>query len=75
MRKRFGLLLVLIPMIASAALVLKDAAEHARPAPAPAPAPKKLEVPASPANESSDDSHSQVPQHSPGEVIGVPMLA
>ena len=71
MRNRFGLLLVLIPMIASAALVLKDAAEHARPAPAP----KKLEVPASPANESSDDSHSQVPQHSPGEVIGVPMLA
>jgi len=73
MRNRFGLLLVLIPMIASAALVLKDAAEHARPAPAPAP--KKLEVPASPPNESSDESRSQVPQHSPGEVIGVPMLA
>ena len=73
MRKRFGLLLILIPMIASAALALKDSAEHARPAPAP----KKLEVPAStPAEtESSDDAHSQVPQHPPGEVIGVPMVA
>jgi hypothetical protein len=70
MRQRLGLLLVLIPMIASAALVMKDAAEHARPEPAP-----KLEAPASPENESSDESRSQVPQHSPGEVIGVPMFA
>ena len=71
MRKRFGLLLVLIPMIASAALVLKDAAEHARPAPTQ----KPLETTEPTPSESSDDSHSQVPQHSPGEVIGVPMFA
>ena len=71
MRRRFGLLLVVIPMFASAALVLKDAAEHARPAPAP----KKLEAPSSTPTESSDDSHSQVPQRPPGEIIGVPMFA
>jgi hypothetical protein len=72
MRRRLGLLLVVIPMIASAALVLKDAAEHARPAPAP----KKIETPASTTpTESSDDSHSQVPQRPRGEVIGVPMFA
>jgi hypothetical protein len=71
MRKRFGLLLVLIPMIASAALVLKDASERAHPAPPP----KKLQSPESTPTESSDESRSQVPQHSPGEVIGVPMLA
>jgi hypothetical protein len=72
MRNRLGLLLVLIPMIASAALVLKDAAEHARPAPQP----KPLETTEpTPSESSSDDSHSQVPQHSPGEVIGVPMFA
>ena len=72
MRKRFGLLLILIPMFASAALVLKDSAERAHRAPAP----KKLEAPAAtPKNESSDEAHSQVPQHPPGEVIGVPMLA
>jgi len=72
MRKRFGLLLILIPMFASAALVLKDSAERAHRAPAP----KKLEAPATtPKNESSDEAHSQVPQHPPGEVIGVPMLA
>jgi hypothetical protein len=71
MHKRLGLLLVLIPMIASAAFVLKDAAEHARPTPAP----KKLEAPSSTPTESSDDSHSQVPQRPPGEIIGVPMLA
>jgi hypothetical protein len=71
MRKRFGLLLVVIPMIASAALVLKDSAEHARPAPTP----KPLEAPESTPSESSNESQSQVPQHSPGEVIGVPMLA
>jgi hypothetical protein len=69
--RRLGLMLVLIPMIASAALALKDSAEHARPAPAP----KKLEVPQSTPTESSDDSHSQVPQRPPGEVIGVPMFA
>lgn len=72
MRKRFGLLLVVIPMIASAALVLKDAAEHARPAPTPK---QQLEAPESTPSESSNESQSQVPQHSPGEVIGVPMLA
>ena len=71
MRRRLGLLLVLIPMIASAALVWKDAAEHARPAPAP----KKLEAPHPTPSESSDDSHSQIPSRPPGEVIGVPMLA
>ena len=72
MRRRFALLLILIPMIASAALVMKDAAEHARPAPAP----KKLQVPApTPTESSSDDSHSQVPQRPRGEVIGVPMFA
>jgi len=72
MRRRFGLLLVLIPMIASAALIMKDASEHARPAPAP----KKHVAPhATPTESSSDDSHSQIPQRSPGEVIGVPMLA
>ena len=72
MRKRFGLLLILIPMFASAALVLKDSAERAQRVPVP----KKIEAPAAtPKNESSDESHSQVPQHPPGEVIGVPMLA
>lgn len=73
MRNRLGLLLILIPMIASAALVLKDAADHARPAPAP----KKLEAPRPPPppSEPSDEAQSQVPQHPPGEVIGVPMLA
>ena len=71
MRKRFGLLLILIPMFASAALVLKDSAERAQHAPAP----KKLEAP-TPKNESSDESRTQqLPQHPPGEVIGVPMLA
>jgi hypothetical protein len=52
--------------------VLKDAAEHARPAPAP----KKIETPASTTpTESSDDAHSQIPQRPPGEIIGVPMFA
>ncbi|HTJ19021.1 MAG TPA: hypothetical protein VL494_19705 [Steroidobacteraceae bacterium] len=65
-------MLILIPMFASAALVLKDSAERAHHAPAP----KQLEAPMSaPKNESSDEAHSQVPQHPPGEVIGVPMLA
>jgi hypothetical protein len=71
MQNRLGLLLILIPMIASAAFMLKDASEHARPAPEP----KKLEAPSSTPTESSDDSHSQIPQRAPGEVIGVPMLA
>jgi hypothetical protein len=71
MRNRLGLLLILIPMIASAAFVLKDSSERARPAPAP----KKLEAPSSTPTESSDDAHSQVPPHSSGEVIGVPMFA
>ena len=71
MRKRFGLLLVLIPMIASAALVLKDSSERAHPAPEP----KQLEAPEPTPTESSEESRSQVPQHSPGEVIGVPMFA
>ena len=72
MRNRLGLLLILLPMIASAAFVLADASERAHRAPAP----KKLEAPASaPENESSDESRSQLPQHPPGEVIGVPMFA
>jgi hypothetical protein len=72
MRNRLGLLLILIPMIASAAFALKDSAERARPAPAP----KKLETPRlPPTTQSSDEAQSQVPQHPPGEVIGVPMLA
>jgi hypothetical protein len=72
MQNRLGLLLVLIPMIASAAFVMKDSAERAHRAPAP----KQLEAPTSaPKNESSDESRSQLPQHPPGEVIGVPMLA
>jgi hypothetical protein len=72
MRNRLGLLLVLIPMIASAAFVLKDSAERARQVPVP----KKQEAPAAaPKNESSDESHSQLPTRPPGEVIGVPMFA
>jgi hypothetical protein len=71
MRNRLGLLLILIPMIASAAFVIKDASEHARPAPAP----KKIEAPEATPPEAPDEAQSQVPQHSPGEVIGVPMFA
>ncbi len=72
MQKRLGLLLVLLPMLASGAFVLTDSAEHARPAPAP----EKLEAPApKPQPAERDEAHSQAPQHSPGEVIGVPMLA
>ena len=72
MPRRLGLLLILIPVIASTALAMKDSSERAHPAPAP----KKLEAPASaPKNESSDESRSQLPQHPPGEVIGVPMFA
>lgn len=70
MQRRLGLLLVLIPMIASAAFVLSDSAEHARPAPAPKAPPATQSKPAE-----RDEAHSQAPQHAPGEVIGVPMLA
>jgi hypothetical protein len=70
MQQRLGLLLILIPAIASAAFVFADVAEHARPTPAP----KTLEAPkAKPAER--DDAQSQTPQHSTGEVIGVPMFA
>ena len=70
MQKRLGLLLVLIPMIASAALVLSDRAEQSHPQSAP----KKLEAPPATPVE-PDDAQSQVPQRPPGEVIGIPMLA
>lgn len=72
MQRRLGLLLILIPAIASAALVFADVAEHSRPEPAP----KTLEVPkAKPAER--DDAQSQTPPQSTGEgeVIGVPMFA
>ena len=70
MQRRLGLLLILIPAIASAAFVVADSAEHARAKPAP----KTLEAPqAKPSDR--DDAQSQAPQHSPGEVIGVPMFA
>jgi hypothetical protein len=68
---RVGLFLVLIPTIGSAAFLVADWAQHT---PA-APAPKTLETQQPPADASSDDSHSQAPAHSPGEIIGVPMLA
>ena len=68
MQKRLGLLLVLIPTIASAALVLMDSAEQARPAPKPLEAPKSLPA-------ERDDAQSQAPLQSSGEVIGIPMLA
>lgn len=73
MRKRLGLLLALIPAIGSAAYVLSDPVPDARPSPAP----KTLEAPQATPAESSDDgaAQSQSPQPSPGEVIGVPMLA
>jgi hypothetical protein len=66
-----GLLLVLISTIGSAAFLVTDAASDADAAPAP----KKIVAPRSTPAESSDESHSQVPQQSPGEVIGIPMLA
>ena len=75
MQRRLGVLLILIPTIASAAFVLKDSAERAR-APAPRTLDKSLETPrAKPAER--DDAQSQAPQHSPGEgeIIGVPMVA
>jgi hypothetical protein len=71
MQRRFGLLLILIPMIASTALVLSDSARQARPEPAP----KTLETPkAKPAER--DDAQTQTPQPAAaGEVIGTPMFA
>jgi hypothetical protein len=72
MRKRLGLLLALIPAIGSAAYVLSEPTPDARPSPAP----KTLEAPqATPAESSDDAAQSHAPQPSPGEVIGVPMLA
>ena len=70
MQKRLGLLLILIPAIASAAFVLADSAQHAPPASAP----KTLEAPKAKPGE-RDDAQSQAPQHPTGEVIGVPMFA
>jgi hypothetical protein len=70
--ERVGLLLVLIPTFGSAAFLLADSAQDAEPVPPP----KKIEAPASTPTKSSDESHSQVPQQqSPGEIIGIPMLA
>jgi hypothetical protein len=83
MRKRLGLLLILIPAIASAAYVLNGSGSNA----GAAPAPKTLGAPQATPRESSDpsskpvepvesdDAHTQAPQQSAGEVIGVPMLA
>jgi hypothetical protein len=70
MQRRLGLLLILIPAIASAAFVFVDSTQHA------APAPKTIEAP-QPKPTERDDAQSQAPQHSPGEgeVIGVPMFA
>lgn len=68
---RVGLLLILIPTISSAAFLFADWAQNS----APAPAPKTLETQQPPADASSEDSHSQAPVHSSGEVIGIPMLA
>jgi hypothetical protein len=68
---RVGLLLVLIPTIGSAAFLWADSAQR----PDPAPAPQTIEAPPSASDESADDSHSQAPAHSSGEVIGIPLLA
>ena len=70
MQRRLGLLLVVIPAIASAALVLADSLEQARRQPPP----KTLEAPKAKPVE-HDDAQSQTPQQSSGEVIGVPMFA
>jgi hypothetical protein len=70
MQRRLGLLLIVIPTIASAAFVLTDSLQQARPEPAP----KQLEAPHS-KQPKRDDAQSQTPQQSSGEVIGVPMLA
>ena len=71
MRKRLGLLLVLIPAtIGPAAYILSTSAQDTTPRAVPRPLKE-----AKP-SESTDDSHSQGPQHSSsGEVIGIPMLA
>ena len=81
MKKRLGLVLVLIPAIASAAYVWNQSAVEGG---AP-PAPKTLEAPRSPQQQQPsgtgakpaerNDAQSQAPQQSPGEVIGVPMVA
>lgn len=71
MQRRLGLLLILIPPIASAALVIADSMEHAHRQPAP----KTLEAPKSTPAVEREDTQSQVPQRPSGEVIGVPMLA
>jgi len=63
---------VVIPTIASAALLLSES-DSARPA-RPEPAPKTLEAPRSNPAE-RDDAQSQAPQRPAGEVIGIPMLA
>jgi hypothetical protein len=72
MQRRLSLLMILIPAIASAAFVVADSVEHARPTPAP----KTLEAPR-PKPVEGDGAQSQAPQHSSGEgeVIGVPMFA
>lgn len=69
---RIGLLLVLIPTIGSAYLSSAQRRDDDSSS-----APKTLEAPASksPPAESREDAQSQAPQHAPGEVIGVPMLA
>jgi hypothetical protein len=80
MRKRLGLVLVMIPAIASAAYVWNQSAVDA----GAQPAPKAIEAPRPPPQQPSgssakpadrDDTQSQAPQQSPGEVIGVPMFA
>ena len=71
MQQRLGLLLILIPAIASAAFVFADVAEHSRSAPTP----ETLEAPKAKQPAERDDAQSQTPQHSTGEVIGVPMFA
>jgi hypothetical protein len=68
---RVGLLLVLIPTIGSAAFLWADTAQR----PDPVPTPKTIAAPPATSDESADDSHSQAPANSTGEVIGIPMLA
>lgn len=68
---RVGLLLVLIPTIGSAAFLWADSAQRSDSAPAP----QTIEAPSSSSDESVEDSHSQAPAHSDGEVIGIPLLA
>jgi hypothetical protein len=71
-RARIGLLLGLIPAIASAAYLLGGSSEDAG---APPASPQKIETPQSTPDEPSDDSHSHAPQQPANEVIGVPMFA